>query len=242
MSTVEIGCSGWMYEQWRGSVYPWTLPKSRWLEAYAERFETVEVNSTFYRLPPRTAVEQWASRVPPSFCFSFKLGQFGSHRMKLRDPAGWLPNHLDRVSAAGARMGPTLVQLPARWRPNPHRLDEFLAVASPSVRWAIEFRNPEWLQESIYEVLRRHGAALCIHDLIADHPRVLTTDWTYVRFHGPNATKTPYHGSYGRERLQEWATWLGDLREQGCDVYAYFNNDADAAAVGDAAVLRKLVG
>ena len=111
-----MGCSGWMYRDWRGPFYPADLPQRRWLEHYAARFDTVEVNNTFYRLPPATTVERWAAEVPAGFLFALKLGAFGSHRMKLRDAASWLPNHLDRAQRLGPAMGPTLVQLPPRWR------------------------------------------------------------------------------------------------------------------------------
>jgi len=199
----------------------------------------VELNTTFYRLPPATTVEGWAAQAPPGFVYAAKLGAFGSHRMKLRDAVSWLPNHLDRVRRLGPSMGPTLVQLPPAWKRNVDRLDEFLTVAAPSgVRWAVELRDPSWLHDDVYATLSRHGVALCIHDLLADHPWEVTTDWTYVRFHGPDALHRKYWGRYGPERLQvpaqRLAAWLG----AGHDVYAYFNNDHEGSAVADATWLR----
>jgi uncharacterized protein YecE (DUF72 family) len=234
---ARVGCSGWAYKHWRARVYPESLPQRRWFEHYATRFDTVEINNTFYRLPSVTTVEGWAAQAPPGFTFALKLGAFGSHRMKLADPASWLPNHLDRVERLGPTAGPTLVQLPPRWRRNAERLDTFLSVAPPTRRWAVELREPSWLHDEVYEVLHRHGAALCLHDLLADHPWVLTTDWTYVRFHGPRATERAYQGRYGAEALGTAARRLRGWLDDGCDVYAYFNNDDSGYAVDDARCL-----
>src|SRR6185503_18647628 len=110
----------------------------------------------------------------------------------------------------GDHLGPTLVQLPPRWKCNVERLDEFLTAAPPALRWAVELREPSWVHDDVFEVLRRHGAALCIHDLLEDHPWICTTDWTYVRFHGPAALETKYHGRYGPRRLARAASTLSD--------------------------------
>ncbi|MBW3580489.1 MAG: DUF72 domain-containing protein [Actinobacteria bacterium] len=229
-----VGCSGWVYRHWRATVYPESLPQRRWFEHYATMFDTVEINNTFYRLPTVAAAEAWAAQAPPGFTYALKLGAFGSHRMKLADAASWLPNHLDRVGRLGPAAGPTLVQLPPRWRRNPERLEEFLAVAPATLRWAFEVREPSWLHDDVYDVLRRHGAALCIHDLLDDHPWELTTDWTYVRFHGPRATERAYQGRYGPEGLRPAAQHLRSWLDDGRDVYAYFNNDDSGFAVHDA--------
>ena len=234
-----VGCSGWQYKDWRGVVYPEKLAQRRWFEHYATLFDTVEINNTFYRLPPPTTVEKWAAQAPEDFTYAVKLGQFGSHRMKLRDAASWMPNHLDRVERLGGSLGPNLVQLPPRWKRNAERLDEFLTVAPKTMRWAVEVREESWLHEDIYSVLRAHGAALCIHDLLPNHPWERTTDWTYVRFHGPNALDEKYVGLYGTKRLEPTAARLKEWLAGGCDVYAYFNNDWYGHAVTDAKDLRE---
>jgi uncharacterized protein YecE (DUF72 family) len=236
---LRVGCSGWSYRDWRGVVYPHDLPQRRWFEHYQTLFDTVELNATFYRLPATTTVERWAQAAGPDFLFSIKLGSFGTHRMKLRDASSWLPNHVERFAPLGGHLGPTLVQLPPRWRRDVPRLDDFLSAAPATMRWAIELREPSWLHDDVYEVLRRHGAALCIHDLLADHPIEVTTDWTYVRFHGPDALAQPYHGAYGAARLDPIADRLADVLAAGHDVYAYFNNDWDGHAVADATALRR---
>jgi uncharacterized protein YecE (DUF72 family) len=227
-----------MYKDWRGVIYPEKLPQRKWFEHYATLFDTVEINNWFYRLPPPSTVELWAAQAPPGFVFAVKLGQFGSHRMKLRDAASWLPNHMDRARRLGSSLGPTLVQLPPRWKRDAERLDEFLGVAPTDVRWAVEVRDPTWLHDDVFTVLHRHHAALCIHDLIEKHPWERTTDWTYIRFHGPNALDQKYVGRYMGRRLAPAAKRLGGWRDDGCDIYAYFNNDWHGAAVEDAMWLR----
>ena len=158
--------------------------------------------------------------------------------MKLRDAASWLPNHVDRLERFGQTVGPTVVQLPPRWKRNVERLDEFLTLAPKRFRWVVELRDASWLHDTVFETLERHGAALCIHDLLPKHPFLLTTDWTYVRFHGPTALKQPYHGAYGPRRLAPSADRLSALLCDGHDVYAYFNNDYEGHAVNDAEWLR----
>jgi uncharacterized protein YecE (DUF72 family) len=236
-----VGCSGWVYRDWRGIVYPERLPQRLWFAHYATLFDTVELNATFYRLPTPAAVERWAAQAPPGFVYAAKLGAFGSHRMKLRDAASWLPNHLDRVRRLAASLGPTLVQLPPRWRRDVARLDEFLSVAcemAPDVRWAVELREPSWVHDDVFTTLARHGVALCIHDLLPEQPWERTTDWTYLRFHGPEPLRQKYWGAYTGRRLWRVAARLEPWLADGCDVYAYFNNDYEGHAVRDATWLR----
>src|SRR5262245_49411835 len=167
---ARVGCSGWLYTDWRGAVYPADLPQKDWFAWYATKFDTVELNTTFYRLPTAKAVERWRDAAPPGFLYATKLGSFASHRKRLRDPSSWLASHLDRVERLGSTLGPTLVQLPPRWRRDTARLDDFLDAAPRRLRWAVELRDPSWLHDDVFEVLARHGAALCIHDLLPDHP------------------------------------------------------------------------
>ena len=235
---ARVGCSGWAYRDWRGPVYPADAPQREWFSHYARRFDTVELNNTFYRLPTAAAVEGWRDQAPEGFCYALKVGRFGSHRKKLRDAASWLPRHLERVELLGPALGPNLLQLPPRWGRDVARLEEFLQVAPPHVRWAVELRDPSWLHDDVFDALARHDAALCVHDLLPGHPWIRTTDWAYVRFHGPDAVRRPYHGRYGGRRLWRVADRLAAWLAEGCDVYAYFNNDVGAAAVLDAEWLR----
>jgi len=239
---VRVGCSGWSYRDWRGTFYPIDLRARDWFGYYASQFDTVELNATFYRLPDAGTVDQWCAQAPPGFEYAAKVGQFGSHRMKLRDAASWLPNHVDRLRRLGVALGPQLLQLPPRWRRDTARLDNFLRAAPDDLRWAVELRDPSWLHDDVYAVLRAHGAALCLHDLLPRHPWIRTTDWTYLRFHGPRALEEPYHGRYTGRRLRPVAARLEPWLAEGCDVYAYFNNDWHAHAVVDARWLRARLG
>jgi len=240
-----VGCSGWSYPHWRGTVYDPRLKPREWFSAYARRFRTVEVNNTFYRLPAPPTFETWAAQAPPGFVYALKLSQYGTHRRKLREPENWLPTYAGRALLLGTALGPNLVQLPPRWKRDCGRLETFLQFATsdsccpPSMRWAVEFRDPSWLHESTYELLRRYNVALCAHDLLPEHPWSLTTNWAYSRFHGPAALSDKYSGEYGPERLAGPAAALGSWLDQGCDVYVYFNNDADGAAVRDATWLSE---
>jgi len=243
---VWVGCSGYDYAHWRGLFYPADLPHSAWFAAYAARFDTLEVNATFYRLPSQATVESWRERAPEGFRYAVKLSRFGSHRKHLKDPDTWLAAFLTRVAGLGPALGPTLVQLPPRWNADPQRLDDFLTavddlsaglVAAPS-GWAVEMRDERWLCAEVYEVLRAHGAALVLHDRIADHPRVLTAGWTYLRFHGPDPA-APYAGRYPDGVLDEAARQLLTVSASGGDCYAYFDNDAAAQATCDARRLRE---
>ena len=231
---ARVGCSGWVYRDWRGSVYPPDLPQRRWFEHYAGQFDTVEINNTFYRLPPPSTVEHWADHAPPGFLYAVKVGQYGSHRRKLRDAPTWLAHHLERVDLLGAHLGPNLLQLPPHWGRDVARLDEFLDAAPRRLRWAVEVRDPSWLHDDVFATLERHGAALCLHDLLPDHPWVRTTDWAYVRFHGPHALTEKYVGRYGGRRLWRIADRLAGWLDEGADVHAYFNNDSDGHAWHDA--------
>jgi len=240
MPRVRVGCSGWVYPDWKRVVYG-DAPQREWFDRYALRFDTVEVNATFYRLPTVSAVQRWAAQAPDGFTYSPKLGQYCTHRKKLRDPDQWLPKHIERIRPLGTTLGPNLVQLPPQWGRDVARLDGFLSAAPDDISWAVELRDRSWLHDDVFDCLARHGAALCIHDLIEDHPWVLTADWTYVRFHGADAPAVPYHGRYGPRRLAPIAERLCEWRDTGVGVWAYFNNDQDAAAWRDAAWLRPRV-
>ncbi|MDN3556764.1 DUF72 domain-containing protein [Halomonas maura] len=233
-SNVHIGTSGYQYDHWRGVFYPDALPRERWLAHYAEHFATLEINSTFYGLPTAATVQAWRDAVPAAFRFAVKFSRYGSHMKKLKAPQATIGHFVERVDPLGDRLGPILVQLPGRWRVDAGRLAAFLEAAPPGYRWAIEVRDASWWCEAVYRVLETHHAALCWHDGLVDHPRRLTADWTYLRFHGDHD-----RGRYSPQYLTAQARRLRALRDDGTDVYAYFNNDAAGHAVTNARRLRR---
>ena len=233
---LRIGTSGYQYDHWRGVFYPAAIPKQRWFACYARHFDTVEINNTFYRLPQPQTVDAWRAQAPQDFCYALKFSRYGSHLKRLLDPHEPIQQFLDRASRLREHLGPILVQLPPHWKPEPERLAAFLQAAPGTYRWAIELRDPRWLCDEVYAILRRAAVALCIHDLIPDHPRHLTTDWVYLRFHGGNDG-----GSYTPQALMAQACQIAQYLADGLDVFAYFNNDAHGHAVQNAADLKRYV-
>jgi uncharacterized protein YecE (DUF72 family) len=240
---VRIGCSGWNYAHWRNGVfYPPRLPARLWLEHYAEHFDTVEVNATFYRLPTVKAVQGWVEQTPPEFVFAVKGSRYLTHLKRLTDLDQGLRRFYERIEplVGSPKLGPVLWQLP----PNFHRDDDRLAgalAALPKGRHAFEFRHASWFAEEVYDLLRRHGAAL----VIGDRPEVkdfqtheLTADWTFVRFHHGSRGR---RGNYSERELEEWAGRIERWRRRA-DVYAYFNNDWEGFAVRNGLWLKQRLG
>lgn len=235
---VRIGCSGYHYKHWKGPFYPERFPPSRMLDFYVKRFDTVELNTTFYRLPPKTAVEEWRAGSPPGFVFAAKGSRFITHMKKLKDPALALDRYFDGVAPLGDKLGPIVFQLPPFWECNLDRLREFLIALPDGHRYAFEFRNPTWHSPDVYALLERHNAAFCPFDIAGFQSPILTTaDFAYVRLHGPGPGK--YQGSYPDETLAKWERYVENWRETLRAVYIYFDNDMSGFAVRDALALRK---
>lgn len=232
---LRAGTSGYDYPHWRGVLYPPGLARRRWFGRYVELFDAVELNSTFYGLPPPASFERWKQQAPEGFRCALKLGRHHTHMKKLKAPGESLRRFVQRARRLSPHLGPILVQLPPFWKADPQRLDGFLGAVPRGLQWAVELRNRDWLRDEVFEVLRQHGAALCLHDLLPDHPRELTTSWTYLRFHG---TGPGYRGSYSPQKLTASARWIEQQRQRGVDVWAFFNNDAEGAAVRNARALR----
>jgi uncharacterized protein YecE (DUF72 family) len=214
---VRIGCSGWNYAHWRNGVfYPPRLAARDWLGFYARSFDTVEINTTFYRLPKVEAVRRWVEQTPDDFLFAVKASRYLTHVKRLRE-------------------------VPPTFRRDDERLAGALAALPPG-RHCFEFRHESWFRDEVYELLGRHGAAL----VIADRPEVhafqaheLTTDWTFVRFHSGSRGA---RGNYSERELDEWAARIAGWGDAGIDVYAYFNNDWEGFAPRNALSLKEMLG
>jgi uncharacterized protein YecE (DUF72 family) len=240
-AAVHVGCSGWNYADWRERVYPSGLPPRRWLSHYATLFDTVEVNSTFYRLASRDAVASWVEQTPEDFVFTLKASRYLTHVKRLTDVERGVARFYERIEplVGTPKLGPILWQLPANF----HRDDDRLAGALqrlPAGRHAFEFRRPSWFAPAVYALLRRHGAAL----VIGDHPErpfqahEFTTDWTLIRFHfGARGRR----GNYSETELRKWQRRIAQWRRR-VEVFAYFNNDWEGFAVRNARRLEAMLG
>lgn len=243
---MRVGCSGWHYKHWAGRVYPPKLPKDKWLQAYARRFDTVELNNTFYRLPEAEQFDRWAEQVPPGFVFAVKASRYLTHFKRLIDPQEPLERLLSRAARLGHALGPILYQLPPDWVPPLDRFDAFLrslprrvSPRGPALTHVVEFRDPRCYSPELLARLEHHGVTLCVHDMAGiESPRMLVGPSVYVRLHGYGSK---YGGSYPPHVLQEWAAWLKDASRTGREGYVYFNNDRDAHAVYNAETLIELL-
>ncbi|MDQ6893242.1 MAG: DUF72 domain-containing protein [Acidobacteriota bacterium] len=235
----RVGCSGWQYRHWRRDFYPANLPASRWFDHYAERFDTVEINNSFYRLPESSVFEAWRRRAPRGFLYAVKASRYLTHNKKLKDPEEPIERFFERAGHLRGKLGPVLYQLPPGWKVNLDRLRAFLDLLPQRVRHVIEFRDPSWYAAPVLEALDRRGVALCLHDMPGAAPeRRSAGPFVYVRFHGYDER---YGGRYSEERLEDWAGWLTGRVTEGRDVYAYFNNDSGGHAPRDALRLRAML-
>jgi uncharacterized protein YecE (DUF72 family) len=235
---LRIGCSGWNYASWKDEFYE-GKPARLWLEHYARYFDTVEVNNTFYRLPLKTSVARWVEETPATFVFAVKASRYLTHIKRLTDLGSGIQRYYERLEplVRSPKLGPTLWQLPANFRRDDQRLRAALEALPPG-RHCFEFRHASWFVEPVYDLLRKHRAAL----VIGDRPEVkefqsheLTADWTYVRFHYGSRGR---RGNYSESELEEWARRFEDLRGE-VEVFAYFNNDWEVFAVRNALWLKQ---
>ena len=237
---VRVGCSGWQYRSWREVVYPQGCPQSRWLARYAELFDTVEVNSTFYRLASPTAVAEWLRQTPEEFLFTLKASRFLTHMKRLTDMEQGVERFYAGIAplVASPKLGPILWQLPESFRRDDERLATALERLPPG-RHCFELRHASWFHRDVYALLRDHGIALAI----GDHPArpwvqpELTADWAVIRFHHGHRGR---RGNYSDSELIEWASRIDAMRE-GAEVFAYFNNDWEGFAPRNAKRLRALL-
>jgi uncharacterized protein YecE (DUF72 family) len=227
-----------MYRDWRGVLYPEDVPQRRWLERYAEVFDTVEVNNTFYRLASPKAVDGWVDATPNGFLFACKASRYLTHVKRLSDirqGVGRFYEPLEALRKAG-KIGPTLWQFPESFRRDDERLEGALKQLRRG-RHCFEFRHESWFTEDIYEILRRHGAAL----VIGDHPErpfqthEMTADWTFIRFHFGRRGR---NGRYSERELEAWKRRIAAWRSR-VEVFAYFNNDWEGHAVLNARWLKQ---
>jgi len=228
---IRAGTSGWSYDEWKGSFYPETLKSRDLLHYYAEHFDTVEVNNTFYRMPKPDVLESWAADVPPGFEFVLKASRRISHDQRLAGVEANVDFLLRNAGRLGPKLGPILVQLPPTLKKDVPRLRGALAAFEPSARVAVEFRHPSWSDEETYAALREFDAAWCVADTgeESDPPFVSTADWGYLRLRRVD---------YDEDGLRAWA---GRVQEQPWhEAFVFFKHEDAGTAPRLAARFREL--
>lgn len=237
---IYIGTSGWIYKGWAKTFYPADVPASRHFEFYARHFPTVEINASFYRLPTEKAVRVWREQAPRGFIYAVKGSKAVTHFKKLMPGAKSFDMLLERVVDLREHLGPVLWQLPGMFRKNAQRLEEFCKTLPTSMRHAIEFRHPSWLEEEIFDILRRYRIAnVALSSLGMPMNLPVTTDFAYVRFHGLEGGASH---DYTREELEPWAEHALAFAGKGVDAFVYFNNDINTRAPGNALMLMEMAG
>ena len=239
VSQIHVGCSGWVYKHWRGLLYPEGLPQKRWFERYAEEFDTVEINASFYRLPLATTFEGWREKAPEGFHYAVKVNRFITHMKKLIDCEEETNRFIELARPLGEKLGPLLYQLPPSLHKNLERLDAFLARLPNDLEHVVEFRHRSWYDEEVLALLDRHGVGFVAHDMRGlVTPRWASGRTAYVRFHGSGGR---YSGRYSDEVLLGWTDWCLKQVRSGKSCWCYFNNDMHGHAIEDARTLKSMV-
>lgn len=238
-----IGTSGFAYDKWQGRFYPTDVNKKQLLVYYAQFFNSVEINSSFYHLPKPNTIKQWQKQVPENFRLCLKISRYITHMKMLSESLDPARVFMSSAKFLKTRRGPLLLQLPPRLKPRLDRLEEVLQSFRKVARgWkvAVEIRQPDWYGPELNKLLDKYGASLVVHDMPesrCDKPNG-KADFVYMRFHGP---KGDYHGKYAPRDLSGPAKKIRRWLRQGKDVYVFFNNDADGYAPFDAQKLAELV-
>jgi len=236
VKAVRVGCSGWSYPDWRGVVYPRELSTARWLRRYAELFDTVEVNATFYRLPKPETVAGWVEQTPAGFLFTVKASRYLTHMRRLNDLGPGLRRFWEPLAPLreAGKLGPVLWQFPDSFRRDEERLKRALGQLPPA-RNCFEFRHPSWFTDAVFTLLFEHEAAMVVgHDARRDLPQAPAFDPVYLRFHyGADGRD----GNYSRRELERWRRRIAAWRSRR-EVFAYFNNDWRGFAPRNARFLR----
>jgi uncharacterized protein YecE (DUF72 family) len=236
---IRVGTSGWSYKHWKSVFYPEGIPQKKWLEYYADRFDTVELNASFYRIPSSRTTDGWRNRTPDGFVFSVKMSRLITHVHRLRDCEEQLRWFFEAMAPLREKTAVFLIQLPPSLEPDREGLEAFIRALPHGNRYAFEFRNRKSYSGAVVEVLAERGMGFCIHDIEGSPaPMTVTADFVYVRFHGYGGR---YRGCYPDSVLKSWSERITSWASTGKDVYVYFNNDLGGNAVENAGTLIDLL-
>ena len=229
---VHVGTSGYNYPEWRGSFYPAGMRPAAMLPYYAERFATVEINATFYRMPVAATLEGWAAATPAHFVFTLKAPQRITHMRRLKDVDEPLRVFCDTARVLAAKLGPLFFQLPPNFKKDTDRLRDLLVQVPPDLRCAFEFRHASWFADDVYEALRGRDAALCVaHTEEGRTPDETTASWGYYRLRNVDYPDA------------ELATWAAALTRPGRrEVFCYFKHEDTGPGPALARRLLDLLG
>ncbi len=235
---IYIGTSGYSYENWEGDFYPRSLDKKDWLSFYAENFNSVEINNSFYRLPARETFKKWAALTPLEFVFSVKASRYITHMKKLRDCQKPLDNFFHCASGLGYKLGPVLFQLPSNLKKNADRLAGFLKELN-NENSVFEFRHHSWFDDQVISILKSNRCGLAISSGPGfPYYRKILGGICYLRLHGKHKL---YHSSYSKSDLKDFAEIIIACKKEGIDSYVYFNNDALGHAYRNACTLSEML-
>jgi len=258
MVEVRVGCSGWSYKDWNGPFYAPDTQPGKMLTEYVRSFDTVEVNSTFYRLPNEWMVRGWVKRTPPDFRFSAKMTREVTHEREMRSVKPAYDRFMTALLPLKPKIGSILIQMPQRFRANESNyalLEDFLSMLHTNVQFTAEFRDRSWFDERTFNLLERYNVAFCVvsqpqlKGLIPPEP-IVTADHAYVRFHGLNY-KNWYSGKgsarydylYSKEELEEWKPKIEQMEDRATKtIYVYFNNHPSGQAPTNARMMTEILG
>ncbi|MCW8408187.1 DUF72 domain-containing protein [Legionella sp. PATHC035] len=240
MPFVNIGTSGWVFKGWKEIFYPKSVAEKDELAYYANVFNTVEINSSFYHVPSAKSIAKWRETTPEQFIFSCKASRYLTHVKMLKDVQDSVHYLLQVIEGLEEKLGPVLFQLPPYWPFNLERLEQFVKALPESFHYTFEFRNKTWLRQEVYDLLAQYNIALCFYDFKGYQcPEIITSDFIYLRLHGPHLDA--YLGHYEQKTLLSYAHKFAKWQQEVKQIFCYLDNDQKAVAPSDAQELERLV-
>lgn len=250
-ASIYIGTQGWNYDGWVGSFYPRGTTKKEMLSLYAKIFDTIEIDSTFYAIPAENSVRGWLEKTPANFTFSLKLPSEITHKNRLRDSKEILNNFVERVRMFQEKLGCVLIQLPPDFTPAEYRaFAVFLKLLPDDIRFAVEFRDPDWIQEATIAELRKYNVALALTDskwidrrLSFQTIQTPTASFAYVRWLGPRELTDFSRVQIDKDQeMREWAVAFAKLKRKVSYIFGYFNNHFQGHSPASGNQFKKLIG